>query len=416
MTDTARLAAQLRATGDAVRASGWVAPGLGAPSAPLDLLGSTHDPLAGLDAAGLGWFRPLVSFLGEPLTRLRGGNGASVVLGSRDFADAGADVADVAEAYRTSTSAQTSEWSGAAASGYRQAAARHAAGVAGLGQASDLVGGAIIGAGQVVAQAIAEVTELISAAVARIVPILTQAVARAAETFGRSVVEAIPPCVGIAVEHATRIAATLAALLASGENLLKLVRGGMAAVDLIQQALSGISRQGLGADAVTGLVAAADPRRGGGLADAVHTVAASDSAATGSSAPASSAGGYGGSAMSGGSVAPQGTHSWTPPASPVAGAVEPAHTTLPDASRIPGQLGGSGASATPGGGGRAGGGASGADAEPARPDANGVPLGGLGGRGVGDTDTEHRRAYRLDDTHEAFEPADPWPDAEGTVA
>jgi hypothetical protein len=251
-TNTAQLVVDLKATDDAVRAKGWVAPGLGVPGAPLGIMGSTLNPLTGLAAAGLSWFTPLVSFLGEPLTQLQGGNAASVTSGAQDFGDAGQGIAGVAGSYRDSATAQTAEWSGAAASGYRDAAAQHADGVAGLGEASNTVGSAIIGAGQVVAQAVAEVTELIAEAVAQIVPIMTQAVARAGETFGQSVVEAIPPCVGIAVEYALRIAAKLAALVASGENLLKLVQGGMAVVDLIKQALSGISQQSVMAEVEAG--------------------------------------------------------------------------------------------------------------------------------------------------------------------
>jgi uncharacterized protein YukE len=250
-TNTARMVDDLRATDDAVRANGWVAPGLGVPGAPLGLLGSTLNPLSGLATAGLSWFMPLVSFLGDGLTQLRGGDAGSVTSGSQDFGDAGQDIAGVADTYRASTSAQTSGWSGTAASDYRDAATRHADGIAGMGQASTSVGSAIIGAGQVVAQAIAEVTELIAEAVAQIVPIMTQAVARAGETFGQSVVEAIPPCVGIAVEYALRIAAKLAALVASGDNLLKLVQGGMAVVDLINTALSSISKQSIRGPAST---------------------------------------------------------------------------------------------------------------------------------------------------------------------
>ncbi|MCT2587223.1 WXG100 family type VII secretion target [Actinophytocola gossypii] len=248
-TNTAQLAAELRATDEAVRAKGWVSPGLGVPGAPLGLLGSTLNPLTGLAAAGLGWFAPLVSFLGEPLTQLQGGESASITSGAQDFGDAGRDVAGVAGSYKDSTSAQTSDWSGTAATEYRDSAARHADGVAGLGEASNTVGSAIIGAGQVVAQAIAEVTQLIAEAVSQIVPIMTQAVARAGETFGQSVVEAIPPCVGIAVSYALRIAGKLAALVASGQNLLKLVQGGLAVVDLIKQALTSISHQSITADA-----------------------------------------------------------------------------------------------------------------------------------------------------------------------
>lgn len=431
-TNTAQLAADLKATDDAVRANGWVAPGLGMPGAPLGLLGSTLDPLSGLATAGLGWFMPFVSFLGEGLTQLRGGNGASVTSGARDFGAAGQDIAGVASSYRESTSVQTSSWSGAAASEYRAAGAQHADGVAGLGQASTTTGSAIIGAGQVVAQAIAEVTELIAEAVAQIVPIMTQAVARAGETFGQSIVEAIPPCVGIAVEYALRIAAKLAALMASGDNLLKLVHGAMAVVDLIQQALSGISQQSISADAHPQPGAGTDQRQGGGPAsttgavDSGRTMAAGDPGATGSSAPVSSAGGIGGGpSTSGGSVAPQSAPSWTPPAT------HPSGAAVPDAPRPPGHVGGSGVSTSaapsgtaPIGPGPATGVRGGRDTDTVRQEGRqqqartswngsgalgGVPLGAMrGGRVAGETDKEHRRKYGLAGVHdEDFEVVPP---------
>jgi uncharacterized protein YukE len=430
MTETtAQMVAELTATDDAVRANGWVAPGLGMPGASMGLLGSTLNPLSGLATAGLGWFLPFVSFLGEGLAQLQGGNAASVSSGAQDFGAAGQDIADVAGSYRESTSAQTSTWSGTAASEYRDAAAQHADGISGLGQASNTVGSAIIGAGQVVAQAIAEVTELIAEAVAQIVPIMTQAVARAGETFGQSVVEAIPPCVGIAVEYALRIAAKLAALAASGDNLLKLVQGAMAVVDLIQQALSGISRQSIGAEVAAGPGTGTDPQQGGelaGTADAVDAMGAGDPGATGPPAPTSSAGGLGPSA-SGGSVAPQGTHSWTPPATYSSG-------TLPDAPRS-GQVTGSGlptsaapsgavpigaAGATPGA--RVGAGRD-TDTDTVRQEGRqqatrasvggggplgGVPLGALGGgQAAGETDKEHKRKYQLADVHDEVVDAAP---------
>jgi uncharacterized protein YukE len=406
-TNTAQMLADLQATDDAVTAQGWVAPGLGVPGAPLGLLGSTLDPLSALTAAGLGWFTPLVSFLGDGLTQLQGGNAAAVTSGAQDFGNAGQDITGVASTYRDSTTAQTSNWSGEAASQYRDTGARHAEGIAALGQASTTTGSAIIGAGQVVAQAIAEITELIAEAVAQIVPIMTQAVARAGETFGQSVVEAIPPCVGIAAEYALRIASKLAALMASGDNLLKLVQGGTAVVDRVQQALSSISRQSIGVDAAAVPGAAADQLRSGGPATAVGAPAPGD---PGTPAPASTSG----VVFPGDPVAPQGTHSWTPPATS-------SSATQPDASRALGQLGGSGVatSAAPSGavpvgagpatGARAG---AGRGAETILPDSGqparaaggsglgGVPLGAVGGaRTAGEADKEHQGKYRLAETH-----------------
>ncbi|HEV2782624.1 MAG TPA: hypothetical protein VGX25_24800 [Actinophytocola sp.] len=435
-TNTAQLVVDLKATDDAVRAKGWVSPGLGVPGASLGLLGSTFNPLSALATAGLGWFMPFVSFLGEGLTQLQGGSAGSVASGAQSFGDAGRDITGVADAYRESTSAQTSGWSGAAASEYRDAAARHADGIAGLGQASTTTGSAIIGAGQVVAQAIAEVTELIAEAVAQIVPIMSQAVARAPETFGQSIAEAIPPCVGIAIEYALRIAAKLAALVASGQNLLKLVQGAMAVVDLIKQALSSISQQSIRPDAEPTPGTGADQRQDGGSASTAGAagsgtpMGAEDPGTTGSSAPMSPAGGFGGGAPTpGGSAAPGaaplGVGAQSTGAVPPVPPVPPSHGTVPEASRYPGHPGGAGAPTGPGPNagvpiGAAGLGPAtgavrgGADVarqpgrqQPARTSATaggapaGVPLGAMGAaRAAGDPDTEHQRKYSVVAEHD----------------
>jgi hypothetical protein len=417
-TNTAQLVVDLKATDDAVRAQGWVAPGLGVPGAPLGLLGSTLNPLTGLATAGLSWFMPFVSFLGEGLTQLQGGNAASVTSGSQDFGGAGQDIAGVAEDYRASATAQTSNWSGAAASDYRDTAQWNADGIAGFGQASTTVGNAIIGAGQVVAQAIAEITELIAEAVAQIVPIMTQAVARAGETFGQSVVEAIPPCVGIAVEYALRIAAKLAALVASGDNLLKLVQGAMAVTDLIETAMSSISQQSIRPDAQAGSSTSADQRQTG---VPMSTPAVGNPGSTGASTPTTSTGGLGGTPYPTDDVS-----SPSRPAAPLAaatqssGAVVPVVPSVPSVPEAP--TGGVPTSAALSGGVTAGavgpapgarvGTGRGADTarqegqQPARVSSTGgstpggVPLGPMGSRPAGDADKEHQRKYRVVEEHE----------------
>ncbi|OLF07014.1 hypothetical protein BLA60_29615 [Actinophytocola xinjiangensis] len=434
MTDlnTAQMVTDLRETDAAVRANGWVAPGLGVPGAPLGLLSSLGTPLSGLAAAGLSWFMPLVSFLDEPLKQLQGGNPSSVMSGAQDFGSAGGDIARVAGDYRASTSAQTSDWSGDAATRYRESGAVHAEGVEGLGEASNTVASSIIGAAQVVAQAIAEITELIAQAVAQIVPILTQAIARAGETFGQSVVEAIPPCVGIAVEYALRIAAKLAALVASGDNLLKLVKGGMAVVELLRTAMDSISRTSVATEA-SGEDAAARP--GGGAASApvpdtpvvagdTSPSAASSSGGGGgdaSGSPASAPGGYGGGSVPSGLSAPVGTSGTT-----TSGLTPPPPGAAPDVSRAAGHTGG-GAAPTAGGfgGGYGGGVPAGAGAAragharggalqggsqqqavrtpfggavPGAVPAGGMPMGGglMGGaRPAGGADADHQRRYPL---------------------
>lgn len=414
MTDTnsTQMVLDLKATDEAVRAKGWVAPGLGVPGAPLGMLSLTLNPLGGLAAAGLGWFMPLVSFLGDGLTQLQGGNEASVSSGSRDFGDAGRDIAGLAESYRASTTAQTSGWTGESATRYREAAAQHADGVAGLGEASNTTASAILGAGQVVAQAIAEVTQLIAEAVAEIVPIMTQAIARAGETFGQSVVEAIPPCVGIAVTYAARIAAKLAALVASGDNLMKLVRGAMGVVDLIKTGMTAMSQQSVRP--------ASEPR-----VTANATAGGAAAPETPEVAPASalgerpSGGGAPGGAGPVGSGVPTASgvpgQDGSPASSPAAvtrssGVVPPAPAPAL-ATGSTGQTGGSGAATTGGGAttgaaGFAQGTGRGGDTTrqqqsrtaPAAGSGlpGGMPLGAMAaGRAAGDADRVHERKYEL---------------------
>ncbi|TCO59474.1 WXG100 family type VII secretion target [Actinocrispum wychmicini] len=425
-TNTAQMVADLSASNDAVRGMGWVSPGLGVPGSPLGLLTSTLNPLSTLVTAGLGWFGPMVSFLGEPLSQLQGGNSASVTSGSQSFNEAGQNMDGVAGAYKGAISAETTGWSGAAASDYRATATQHANGVAGLGHASTTTGSAIIGAGQVVAQAVAEVTEIISEAVGEIVPIMTQAVAQS-ETNPGAVPQAIPPCVGIAAAAAAKCAAKLAALLASGDNLMKLVQGAMGVVDLIKTALSSISQQSVRPDAEPNPSAGADQPQAGSPASSMaaanpgNAMGATDSRRGAASAPSSSARGFsGGAPLPGHTSTPDG--SAVPGAAPLGvaaqstGAIPLSHETMPNAPQYPshasGSTGAAPGGAVPIGAAGLGGGArtgAGRGADTVRQDrrqapANtptggngtrgGAPLGGMGGaRAAGETDKEHQRKY-----------------------
>jgi hypothetical protein len=436
-TNTAQLVADLSATNDEVRGMGWVAPGLGVPGSPLGLLTSTLNPLATLVTSGLGWFAPMVSFLGEPLTQLQGGNSASISSGSQSFDEAGKNLDGVAGALKGAISAETTGWSGTAASDYRATATQQADGVSGLGQASTTTGSAIIGAGQVVAQAIAEVTEIISEAVAEIVPIMTQAMARQGPPPADpgAVAEAIPPCVGIAAAAAARCAAKLAALIASGDNLMKLVQGAMGIVDLIKSALSSISQQSVRPDAEPAPSTAAGQRQSDQrpdnleAEDFVNPAAAGDSPGGGSSGPSSSAGGSGGG-LGGGVSSPAGASTPDVPgvsslrdATHSNAMLPPSHTAMPDASRVPGHAGGAPVGGVPvgaaglGGGARTGALRDGADSthkygrpQPAQPSTSGgsgggapggMPMTGMAGgaRAAGGQDEDHRRKYEVTQDH-----------------
>lgn len=247
---TGALLDELRGTADAVQRKDWLAAGLDGATAALDALGAVADPLSALSGAGFGFVAPFVSFLREPLHQLAGDPHA-VSSGARSFHQAGQGVSGIADRYRTAATAETDDWSGAAADGYRSASAEHADGIAGLGQASTAVASAVSGAGEVVAQAAQIVTELVTEAVGQIVTIMTQAFASAAATFGGSVAAAIPQAVQVAVEHGQRIAEKLAALLASGQNLLKLVAGALAVVDTITRTLSSLTAHSTGGKSTT---------------------------------------------------------------------------------------------------------------------------------------------------------------------
>lgn len=206
---TADLLAEATATADAVRA--W------RPACAESVASAGRSPLSGMTAAGVGWLTPFVSFLEEPLARLRG-NPGPVTAGAQEFERAAEDVSAVAAAYRRAT----------ADGGF-------ADGLAALAEGSATVATALTAARDVVDHVIRVVTGIVAEAVAMIVPIMADAVARVAVTFGESVAAAIPRCVEIATAAGERIVDRLAALQASGQRLLELVGVAMAVTRAVRQ-------------------------------------------------------------------------------------------------------------------------------------------------------------------------------------
>lgn len=240
------LLAQLRDTRQAVDGRSWLSPELaGLPAAPLGTLGSTGSPLSALDGAGVGFLTPMVSFLEEPLHQLRGDPGP-VSSGAGELDGAARDGTSVAQEYRSATKADTGQWSGKAASDYLKTGTDLADGILSIAETSLTSAKSIIGAGEVVAQVVAAVTEHVNTAVDQIVPIMTTALAQAPATFGASVAEAIPHCVGIATEQAAQIATKLGALLASGDNLIKLIDAAVGIVKIVKEVMSFIGKQSQG--------------------------------------------------------------------------------------------------------------------------------------------------------------------------
>jgi hypothetical protein len=243
------LLAQLRIAKNAVDKKEWLSQDLaGGEPGSIDAIRSTDKPLSTLDSSGMGFLTPMVSFLEEPLGQLRG-DPSSVSSGATEFDGAGQNGTAVAEEYRATAGSQTSDWSGQASSDYLSKGIELADGILSIAETSLTSATALIGAGEVVGKAVADVTQLITEAVGKIVPIMSQAIAEAPPTFGQSIAVAIPQCVQIAADYAGRIAGKLAALLSSGENLIKLIEGALGILKIVKQGLTFIGDQAQGGGA-----------------------------------------------------------------------------------------------------------------------------------------------------------------------
>ncbi|WP_330274626.1 hypothetical protein OG205_02720 [Lentzea sp. NBC_00516] len=247
----AALLNELRTTTSAIAGDEWLSSDLAAtPKAQMSELGSNGKPLQALDSAGVGFLTPMISFLEEPLNQLRG-NPDGVRQGAGEFQNAGKAATTLADEYGAKAGSETSEWTGDSAAEYAKTGKELVDGVLSVAETALTNATALIKAGEVVAQVVAEVTRLITEAVGKIVPIMTQAIAAAAATFGQSIAVAIPQCVQIAVECGAQIAAKLGELLASGENLIKLVEGAQAVLKIVKQAMSVIGDKAEGGSAAS---------------------------------------------------------------------------------------------------------------------------------------------------------------------
>lgn len=229
--------AQLRLAGDNVGSKSWLSAGLaGEPAVSLGMLGSTASPLTALASAGCDFLTPVISFLEEPLHQLRGQpDQVSGPAGQHQQSAQGAN--SLADDYGSTVHGETSQWSGNAKANYGDTAGKLVDGIKSVAETAATNSKAMIAAGEVVAQVVDIVTRLITEAVGKIVPIMTQAIAAAPATFGASIAEAIPQCVAIAVDYGGQIAGKLGELLASGQNLTKLLEGAVAALNVVKEGL-----------------------------------------------------------------------------------------------------------------------------------------------------------------------------------
>ncbi|KAA2265221.1 hypothetical protein F0L68_05065 [Solihabitans fulvus] len=376
MSTTAQLLADQRANTAAVQGGGWRSDELTGSDGGLPTLGQTSSPLSGLADAGFGSLMGMVSFLEEPL-KVLSGNPSSISSSSQGLHGAGTQVSSLADSYRQSTSAQTSSWSGAAGSDYRNAGSQHADGIQAIGEALTSIATAVAGAGEVVGQAVQIVTELITQAVGEIVPIMTQAVAAAPATFGQSIAVAIPQCVEIAVRYGQQIGQKLAALVSTGQNLMKLVTAGVQTAKAVGDAISKISKSasqggsGGGTGSGAGGIGTSSPYdlNQGSLGNDLSTSPSLSGLSSGDSALSTSAAGLTGAGQASG-IAPDHAGGTSGHAVLAPGARSGAGQTeylAPGAGRLANRLGGAQAGGMVGGGPMAGGAPGGQSKQRQRP-------------------------------------------------
>lgn len=227
---TSSLLTDLQDTVGSIQGGSWLAPGMSG-GGDIAGLGNVTSPLSSVAEAGFGFIMPLIQFLDIPLSLL-GGDPGAITSTAQNLGSAGQSVSSLADNYQQAVASQTTGWSGPAADGYQDTSAQQSTGNAALGQASTGLSSAVNGGGAAVAETLIEVTALITAATGEIIGVCTEAAAESAAPGdnGAAWAHAIPTIIGIAVAYGTEIAAKMAELLSSAQNLTSLVQSVMSAV------------------------------------------------------------------------------------------------------------------------------------------------------------------------------------------
>ncbi|WP_051772371.1 hypothetical protein [Saccharothrix sp. NRRL B-16314] len=268
---TGQLLAELATVSDAVRNAEWSTGRLAGLPKPADLgpLISSADPLATLSSAGVGMLTPHVSFLAKPLDQFRGDSGA-VTAPAQGMATAAADLRALADAFRQTSTTETTGWTGEAADGHRVTSAQFAEGITATAEAAKTIAGAIVDAGEDVVKALTRIVQLIGEAVGKMVPVMANGIAQAPFTMGTSIGVAIADCVTIATACGAEIAKVMADLLADAMNLMKLVEMVLTIVHAVAQLLQKLA-EGSGAEASAPKTTPAGPLEPGEKAPTVQT-------------------------------------------------------------------------------------------------------------------------------------------------
>lgn len=237
-TGNSSLLTDLQSAVGAIQGGSWLAPGMSG-TGDIAGLGNVVSPLMQVAEAGFAFVMPLIDFLDEPL-KLLGGDPSAITSTTQNLSDTGQSVSSLADNYQQAAMNQTTGWSGPAADGYQNTSAQQSTGNAALGQASTGLSSAVNGGGAAVAETLVEVTALIGAATGEIVGVCTEAAAESAAPCddGAAWAHAIPTIVGIAVAYGVEIAAKMAELLSSAQNLSGLVQSVLSAVQDAEQLIT----------------------------------------------------------------------------------------------------------------------------------------------------------------------------------
>ena len=229
----------VKSTSAAIEKGDWLAAGLGASNAAMDVIGLGGDPLGAISSAGFGWLIQHVSFLREPFDALLGDPGA-ITGSSQGWAKAGTDLAATAEKYRTATSQQTSNWTGAAGDAYRTAGDTQARNLDSLSQVSKGISDALGTAGKALAEARKAVIDMINQACNKIVMIIIEALAEAWGTFGASIAKGIAQSVQTAVSAAQKMLTKIQKLISTFQKIITLVQKVVQLAQAVKQLLENI--------------------------------------------------------------------------------------------------------------------------------------------------------------------------------
>jgi hypothetical protein len=212
----------VKSTVTAIENGDWLTAAGGIAQTALDIIGIGGDPLGAISSAGFGWAVEHVGFLREPFDILLG-DPETIRSNAATWTTAATQMATTAQQYRETSVSQTSQWSGAAANGYRAVSTTHADGLEAFAKASAGLSAAITGVGQLVAEVRKMVMDLISQAVQKIIMQIIQALASSWATFGASIAAAVVQIIQTAVSTAQKLFGKLVKLLQSMQKVFQLI-------------------------------------------------------------------------------------------------------------------------------------------------------------------------------------------------